>query len=114
MALVDAAHERGISVFLDVVYNHFGPDGNYLPAYAPLFTEHHKTPWGNGVNYDGSGSKAVREFIIQNAIYWIKEFRLDGLRLDAVHAIKDDSEEHLLHELARRVRGAAGTRHMFI
>nr|WP_306839936.1 malto-oligosyltrehalose trehalohydrolase [Neorhizobium huautlense] len=114
MALVDAAHQRGISVFLDVVYNHFGPDGNYLPNYAPLFTEHHKTPWGNGINYDGEGSKAVREFVIQNAIYWIKEFRLDGLRLDAVHAIKDDSEEHLLHELARRVRKAAGNRHVHL
>ncbi|WP_426239189.1 malto-oligosyltrehalose trehalohydrolase [Pararhizobium sp. DWP1-1-3] len=110
MALVDAAHVRGINVFLDVVYNHFGPDGNYLATYAPLFTEHHKTPWGNGVNYDGEGSKAVREFIIQNAIYWITEFRLDGLRLDAVHAINDDAEEHLLHELARRAREAAGTR----
>jgi 1,4-alpha-glucan branching enzyme/maltooligosyltrehalose trehalohydrolase len=114
MALVDAAHERGISVFLDVVYNHFGPDGNYLPTYAPLFTEHHKTPWGNGVNYDGDGSKPVREFIIQNAIYWIREFRLDGLRLDAVHAIKDDSEGHLLQELARRVRDVAGARHVHL
>jgi malto-oligosyltrehalose trehalohydrolase len=114
MALVDAAHERGITVFLDVVYNHFGPDGNYLPNYAPLFTEHHKTPWGNGLNYDGSESEAVREFIIQNAIYWISEFRFDGLRLDAVHAIKDDSEEHILHALARRVRGAAGTRHIHL
>jgi malto-oligosyltrehalose trehalohydrolase len=114
MSLVDAAHQRGLSVFLDVVYNHFGPDGNYLPTYAPLFTEHHKTPWGNGVNYDGDGSMVVREFIIQNAIYWIKEFRLDGLRLDAVHAIKDDSEEHLLHELARRVREAAGSRHVHL
>jgi malto-oligosyltrehalose trehalohydrolase len=114
MALVDAAHERGISVFLDVVYNHFGPDGNYLPTYAPLFTEHHKTPWGNGINYDGDGSKAVREFVIQNAIYWITEFRLDGLRLDAVHAIKDDSEEHLLHEFARRVREAAGSRRVHL
>jgi 1,4-alpha-glucan branching enzyme/maltooligosyltrehalose trehalohydrolase len=114
MALVDAAHQHGISVFLDVVYNHFGPDGNYVPTYAPLFTEHHKTPWGNGINYDGDGSKVVREFVIQNAIYWIREFRLDGLRLDAVHAIKDDSEEHLLHELARRVREAAGTRHVHL
>jgi 1,4-alpha-glucan branching enzyme/maltooligosyltrehalose trehalohydrolase len=114
MALIDAAHERGISVFLDVVYNHFGPDGNYLPMYAPLFTEHHKTPWGNGINYDGAGSKPVREFVIQNAIYWITEFRLDGLRLDAVHAIKDDSQEHLLHELARRVREAAGARHVHL
>jgi 1,4-alpha-glucan branching enzyme/maltooligosyltrehalose trehalohydrolase len=114
MALVDAAHERGIGVFLDVVYNHFGPDGNYLPNYAPLFTESHKTPWGNGVNYDGDGSRAVREFLIQNAVYWIKEFRLDGLRLDAVHAIKDDSEEHLLHELARRVRAIAAGRHVHL
>jgi len=114
MALVDAAHQLGISVFLDVVYNHFGPDGNYLPTYAPLFTEHHKTPWGNGINYDGEGSKEVREFVIQNAIYWIDEYRLDGLRLDAVHAIKDDSEEHLLHELARRVREVAGLRHVHL
>ncbi|TDK35711.1 malto-oligosyltrehalose trehalohydrolase [Rhizobium deserti] len=114
MALVDAAHARGICVFLDVVYNHFGPDGNYMPNYAPLFTEHHKTPWGNGINYDGEGSKPVREFAIQNAIYWITEFQLDGLRLDAVHAIKDDSEEHLLHELARRVREVAGSRHVHL
>jgi malto-oligosyltrehalose trehalohydrolase len=91
MALVDAAHACGICVFLDVVYNHFGPDGNYVPVYAPLFTEHHKTPWGNGINYDREESKPVREFVIENAIYWITEFRLDGLRLDAVHAIKDDS-----------------------
>ncbi len=110
MALVDAAHQRGISVFLDVVYNHFGPDGNYIPSYAPLFTDHHKTPWGHGINYDGDGSQMIREFIIENAIYWITEFRLDGFRFDAVHAIKDDSDEHLLHELARRVRAAAGDR----
>ncbi|MBW8788161.1 MAG: malto-oligosyltrehalose trehalohydrolase [Rhizobium leguminosarum] len=114
MALVDAAHQRGISVFLDVVYNHFGPAGNYIPAYAPLFTDHHKTPWGNGINYDGDGSEMIREFIIENAIYWITEFRLDGFRFDAVHAIKDDSAEHLLHALARRVRAAAGSRHVHL
>jgi malto-oligosyltrehalose trehalohydrolase len=114
LALVDAAHDRGVGVFLDVVYNHFGPDGNYLPIYAPLFTENHKTPWGNGINYDGEGSRTVREFIIQNAVYWIKEFRLDGLRLDAVHAIKDDSDEHLLHELSQRVRDVAGARHVHL
>ncbi len=74
----------------------------------------HKTPWGNGINYDGHASTAVREFVIQNAVYWIKEFRLDGLRLDAVHAIKDDSREHLLHELARRVREASGARHVHL
>ncbi|PDT02803.1 malto-oligosyltrehalose trehalohydrolase [Rhizobium chutanense] len=114
MALVDAAHQRGISVFLDVVYNHFGPDGNHIPSYAPLFTDHHKTPWGHGVNYDGDGSEMIREFIIENAIYWITEFRLDGFRFDAVHAIKDDSDEHLLHALARRVRAAAGNRHVHL
>jgi 1,4-alpha-glucan branching enzyme/maltooligosyltrehalose trehalohydrolase len=69
MALVDAAHERGISVFLDVVYNHFGPDGNYMPNYAPLFTDKHKSNWGQGINYDAEGSKWIREFVIQNAIY---------------------------------------------
>ncbi|MCL6653206.1 malto-oligosyltrehalose trehalohydrolase [Agrobacterium rubi] len=114
MALVDAAHARGICVFLDVVYNHFGPDGNYMPNYAPLFTDHHMTPWGKGINYDDKGGKPVREFVIQNAIYWVTQFRLDGLRLDAVHAIKDDSDEHVLHELSRRVRQAAGSRHVHL
>ena len=114
MALVDAAHERGLSIFLDVVYNHFGPDGNYLPNYAPLFTDRHTTPWGDGINYDGSQSRPIREFVIQNAVYWIKEFRLDGLRLDAVHAINDDSDEHVLVELARHVRDAAGNRHVHL
>ncbi|ARO33986.1 malto-oligosyltrehalose trehalohydrolase (plasmid) [Rhizobium sp. NXC14] len=114
MALVDAAHERGISVFLDAVYNHFGPDGNYIPSYAPLFTDHHRTPWGHGINYDGDGSEMIREFVIENAIYWITEFRLDGFRFDAVHAIKDDSSEHLLHALARRVKAAAGDRHVHL
>ena len=98
-ALIDAAHARGIMVFLDVVYNHFGPDGNYLPSYSPIFTDHHETPWGAAVNYDADKSEMVREFVIQNAIYWISEFRLDGLRLDAVHAIKDDSETHIVDEL---------------
>ncbi|MFP5078035.1 malto-oligosyltrehalose trehalohydrolase [Rhizobium sp. YIM 134829] len=114
MALVDAAHARGIAVFLDVVYNHFGPDGNYLPLYAPLFTENHKTPWGNGINYDGENSKPVRDFVIENAISWITEFKIDGLRLDAVHAIKDDNGEHLLVELARRVRESARGRHVHL
>ncbi|WP_064807975.1 MULTISPECIES: malto-oligosyltrehalose trehalohydrolase [unclassified Rhizobium] len=114
MELVDGAHERGISVFLDAVYNHFGPEGNYIPSYAPLFTDHHKTPWGRGVNYDGDGSEMIREFIIESAIYWITEFRLDGFRFDAVHAIKDDSREHLLHALARRVREAAGDRQVHL
>jgi len=103
-AFVDAAHRRGIMIFLDVVYNHFGPDGNYLPAYSPVFTETHHTPWGAAVNYDAEGSQVVRELVIQNAEYWVDEFHLDGLRLDAVHAIKDDGVPHVLDELADRVR----------
>jgi malto-oligosyltrehalose trehalohydrolase len=108
---IEQAHLKGLMVILDVVYNHFGPDGNLIPKYAPeIFTDHHKTPWGNAVNYDSDGSEFVREFVIQNALYWIEEFHLDGLRLDAVHAIKDDSPKHLLNELAERVREAASPR----
>ncbi|MDH6264621.1 malto-oligosyltrehalose trehalohydrolase [Rhizobium sp. SG_E_25_P2] len=109
-AFVDEAHRLGLSVMLDVVYNHFGPDGNYMGLYAPLFTERHHTPWGAGINFDDADSKLVREYVIQNALYWIDEFRMDGLRLDAVHAIDDASDEHLLDELARRVRAGAGDR----
>jgi maltooligosyltrehalose trehalohydrolase len=104
-ALVEAAHSRGLMVLLDVVYNHFGPDGNYLSLFAPqMFTDRHKTPWGDAVNYDSAHSQPVRQFSIHNALYWLKEFHLDGLRLDAVHQIKDDSPEHLLDEIARRIR----------
>ncbi len=104
--LVDAAHERGICVFLDVVYNHFGPDGNYLPRYAPIFGDRHESVWGRGLNYDGEDSRFVRDFVIENALYWLSAFRMDGLRLDAVHAMKDDSDPHILLELAERVRSA--------
>ena len=104
-ALVEAAHLRGIAVMLDVVYNHFGPEGNYLPKYFPnLLTERHKTSWGAAVNYDGEQSEIVRELAIQNALYWVEEFHMDGLRLDAVHAIIDESPKHLLTELSERVR----------
>ena len=115
-ALVDAAHARGLMVVLDVIYNHFGPDGNYLGLYAKdFFTERHHTPWGGAaINFDGEQSRPVREFIIQNAIYWVSEFHLDGLRLDAVHAIIDDSAEHLLNELARRVRAAVPRRQVHL
>jgi len=112
--LVDAAHQRGISVFLDVVYNHFGPDGNYLPLYAPLFNEHHHTPWGAAINFDRGDAKLIREFIVQNALSWILDYRIDGLRLDAVHAIKDSGDEHILKELAKRVRLAAPDRHVHL
>jgi malto-oligosyltrehalose trehalohydrolase len=106
--LVEAAHHRSLMVILDVVYNHFGPDGNYLPVYAPeFFTDRHKTPWGPALNFDGPGNEAVREFIIHNALYWVEQFHLDGLRLDAVHAICDDSPKHVLAELAERVHRAA-------
>lgn len=114
-ALVDAAHDRGIMVLLDVVYNHFGPDGNYLPLYAPdFFTQRHQTPWGAAVNYDGESSAPVRQFVIQNAMYWLEEFQLDGLRLDAVHAIIDDSPRHLLVELSETVRRGIKNRHVHL
>ncbi len=104
-AFVEAAHGKNIMVLLDVVYNHFGPEGNYLPVYASaFFTDRHQTPWGAAINYDGNESRPVRDFIIHNALYWIEEFHLDGLRLDAVHAIVDDSETHLLKELSTTVR----------
>jgi malto-oligosyltrehalose trehalohydrolase len=106
-ALIEAAHARGIAILLDVVYNHFGPDGNYLPVYAPaFFTDRHQTPWGAAINYDGADSGPVRDFVIDNALYWLEEFDLDGLRLDAVHAIIDDSDKPILDELAERVRAA--------
>ncbi|PSC06268.1 malto-oligosyltrehalose trehalohydrolase [Alsobacter soli] len=113
-ALVDAAHERGLMVFLDVIYNHFGPDGNYLPLYAPVFTDRHKSPWGKGIDYDGPDSRPIRDFAVENALYWLEEYRFDGLRLDAVHAIMDDSGEHLLHEIARRVREEVTGRHIHL
>ncbi|MGH7396664.1 MAG: malto-oligosyltrehalose trehalohydrolase, partial [Candidatus Rokuibacteriota bacterium] len=108
-ALVDACHARGLAVFLDVVYNHFGPEGNYLHRYAPdFFSARHRTLWGDGINYDGPGSAIVRAFMIHNALYWLEEFHLDGLRLDAVNAIVDDSMAHLLVELARAVAEGPG------
>ncbi len=106
-ALVDAAHALGLSVLLDVVYNHFGPEGNYLHLFAgDFFTERHHTPWGAAINVDGERSATVREFFIQNALYWLREYRFDGLRLDAVHEIRDDSPRPFLDELAARVRAA--------
>ncbi|MGA9508671.1 MAG: malto-oligosyltrehalose trehalohydrolase [Candidatus Sulfotelmatobacter sp.] len=108
--LVQAAHQRGMMILLDVVYNHFGPEGNYLGVYAPqFFTDRHKTPWGKGINFDGAQSRVVRDFFIQNALYWLTEYRFDGLRLDAVHAILDDSTPDILTELADTVRNTVGT-----
>ena len=103
-SLIDAAHERGIAVMLDVVYNHFGPEGNWLHAYAPqFFTDRHHTPWGSAINFDGEHSRPVRDFFIHNALYWMEEFQFDGLRVDAVHAMLDDGEVHFIEELTQRV-----------
>ncbi len=107
--LIDAAHVRGLMVLLDVVYNHFGPDGNYLHVYAPqFFNPKHQTPWGAAINFDGEANRTVRDFFIHNALYWLEEYQLDGLRLDAIHAIADDSKPHIVEELARAVRAGPG------
>jgi maltooligosyltrehalose trehalohydrolase len=107
--LVQAAHAKGLMIFLDVVYNHFGPEGNYLRAYSPeFFTDRHSTPWGDAINFDGEGSRVVRDFFIHNALYWLEEYHFDGLRLDAVHAIFDDSMPDILTELAATVRNTFG------
>jgi maltooligosyltrehalose trehalohydrolase len=110
-AFIDAAHRRSLMVFLDVVYNHFGPHGNYLPAIAPIFTKKHKSPWGEAINFDGPGAAVVREFVIESALYWVTEFNFDGLRFDAVHAIADASATHILEVLAARIRAARPHRH---
>lgn len=103
-ALVDAAHGLGLMVFLDVVYNHFGPAGNYLHAYAKRFFNSDKhTPWGAAINFDVAGSRPVRDFFINNTLYWLEEYRFDGLRFDAVHAIDDASRPDILNELAETV-----------
>src|SRR5258707_8447836 len=103
--MVEACHARARAVFLDVVYNHFGPEGNYLPAIAPdFFTERHHTPWGAALDFDGPLSRPVRDFMIHNALYWLEEYGFDGLRLDAGHAIHDDSEPDIPSELAPAVR----------
>jgi malto-oligosyltrehalose trehalohydrolase len=104
-ALIDAAHALGLMIFLDVVYNHFGPDGNYLHSYAPtFFTDRRRTPWGSAIDY---AQRPVREFFIHNALYWLEEYRFDGLRLDAVHEIVDDGRPTVLEELAETVHRTA-------
>ena len=106
--LVQAAHAKGLMIFLDVVYNHFGPEGNYLGLYSPqFFTDRHRTPWGDAINF--GESRVVRDFFVHNALYWLEEFHFDGLRLDAVHAIVDDSQPDILEELAQVVRQRFGS-----
>jgi maltooligosyltrehalose trehalohydrolase len=114
--LVDAAHALGLMTILDVVYNHFGPEGAYLHRYArTFFTDRHQTPWGDAINFDGPECATVREFFVQNALYWLKEFHFDGLRIDAVHAIRDDSPRDFVTELTERIRAGTGSdRHVHV
>ncbi|MEZ5355936.1 MAG: malto-oligosyltrehalose trehalohydrolase [Bryobacteraceae bacterium] len=111
---VDRAHREGLAVFLDVVYNHFGPDGAYQGVYSKdYYSRRHRSPWGAGINYDGAGCEAVRRYAIENAQHWVEDFHMDGLRLDATHAILDDSAPHLLAELAEAVHGCGRLVHVF-
>ncbi len=110
--LVDECHSRQMAVILDVVYNHLGPEGNYIWDFGPYFTDRYKTPWGSAVNFDGPGSDEVRNYFFENALYWFEYYHLDALRLDAVHAIFDMSAHHFLQELAERVREASLRRRM--
>jgi maltooligosyltrehalose trehalohydrolase len=105
--LVDRAHAEGLAVVLDVVYNHLGPEGNYLAEFGPYFTDRYRTPWGSAINFDGPDSDEVRRYFIENALYWVTEFHIDGLRLDAVHAIFDFGAQHILEELAAVVHSQA-------
>lgn len=105
--LVDAAHDAGLAVILDVVYNHVGPEGNYLDAFGPYFTDRYRTPWGRALNFDDADSDEVRRFVVDNALYWISEYHIDGLRLDAVHGIYDFTARHVLEELASAVHDEA-------
>ncbi len=115
--LVDACHAKGLAVILDVVYNHFGPEGNYSAAFGPYFTDKYKTPWGQAVNFDDAYCDGVRGFFIENVLMWFRDFRIDALRMDAVQAIKDFSPEHILKEINEHVEALekiTGRRHYTI
>jgi len=114
--LIDACHAQGLAVIMDVVYNHLGPEGNYINDFGPFFTEVYRTPWGNAINYDGPGSDAVRHFIVSNAVYWVREFHIDAFRLDAVHGIFDFSAKHILQEIGEAVHTEAthSGRHLYV
>ena len=112
-ALVDACHAHGLAVIVDVVYNHIGPEGNYLEEFAPFFTDAYRTPWGRAINYDGPDSDGVRRHVLSNAAHWFAEYHADALRLDAIHGIFDHSAEHILEEIAG-VRAAAAGRRAFV
>ncbi len=102
--LVNACHQQGMAVILDVVYNHFGPEGNYTRDFAPYFTDRYQTPWGSATNFDDAYSDGVRNFVIENALYWFREYHVDALRLDAIHAIYDFGAKHILEELAQKTQ----------
>jgi maltooligosyltrehalose trehalohydrolase len=112
--LVNECHDVGIAVFLDVVYNHLGPEGNYLPTFSPYYFSDQKTPWGESLNFDGEQSSLVRRFFIENALHWVHEYHFDGLRLDATHAIIDQSEVQFVAELVGRVRESVHGRRIFV
>jgi maltooligosyltrehalose trehalohydrolase len=112
--LIDACHGLGLAVVLDVVYNHLGPEGNYLQDYGPYFTDRYRTPWGQAINYDGPDSDPVRRYFIGNALYWIGEYHIDALRLDAIHGIFDFSARHILQELAEAVQREAERLHRLV
>lgn len=105
--LVDACHAQGLAVILDVIYNHLGPEGNYLRDFGPYFTDRYETPWGEALNYDGPDSEHVRQFVLNNVRYWLREFHLDGLRLDAVHAVYDASPVHILADIQKSAADVA-------
>jgi len=115
--LIDVCHKKGLAVILDVVYNHMGPEGNYLGAYGPYFTNKYNTPWGNAINFDDAWCDGVRHFFIENALMWFRDFHVDALRLDAVHAIKDFSPVHILKEIKQytdQLMQATGRTHYLI
>src|SRR4030043_1289162 len=105
--LINVCHRKGLAVILDVVYNHLGPEGNYLGDYGPYFTDRYKTPWGSAINFDGPESDEVRQFIIDNALYWVTEYHMDGLRIDAIHGIFDFSAQHILYDIREAVHEQA-------
>jgi len=107
---VDVCHQRGLAVILDVVYNHLGPEGNYLWDFGPYFSNRHDTPWGPALNFDGPSNDPVRRFIVENAVSWLDEYHLDGLRLDAIRLMQDESEVHITQEIAEAVHAFAATR----
>jgi maltooligosyltrehalose trehalohydrolase len=113
---VDACHQHGLGVILDIVYNHVGPEGNVLNQYGPYFTERYRTPWGPALNTDGPDSEPVRRFLIENALHWVREYHIDGFRLDAVHAIVDQLPTHILEELAQTLHaeGLRLSRHILV